>query len=339
MNEERLVAWLAASAGRTSAIGDDTATLPRPRGAPVVTVDQQIEGVHFPAGLDPVIVARRLLAVNLSDLAASGAIPRHAFLALAAPAEFPHRRLFTALLAAAERHRVALAGGDLARSPTLHLSLTLIGEKLPGEAPLGRDRARAGDAIWVGGTLGESANGQRLVARGARLHRSAVVLPPSLRLRGELRTAARRAVRRHLEPTPQLELGRWLARLGPGRAGAAIDLSDGFAKDLHRICATSGTGARIDAAALDACAPPGFAELCGSLNEEPTALIRGGGEDYVLLFTLRGRLEPPERFGCRRVGIVTRERAVRTIDGRGRARRLAARGWDHLAAPPATIRR
>src|SRR5262245_16359229 len=104
------------------------------RGQATVTADQQTEGVHFPPGLGPAIVARGLLAVNLSDLAASGAIPRHAFLALAAPAGFDHRRFFTAFLAAAKRLKLSLDGGDLASARTVHASLTLIGEKLHGEA-------------------------------------------------------------------------------------------------------------------------------------------------------------------------------------------------------------
>ena len=344
MNEERLVAWLAARTarsgrGRSAGIGDDTATLPRWRGREIVTVDQQIEGIHFPAGLDPRIVARRLLAVNLSDLAASGAVPRHAFLALAAPAGFDHRAFFTSLLAAAQRHGVELAGGDLARSPSLHLSLTLVGERLPGEATLGRDRARVGHVIWIGGSLGESSLGQRIVARGARPRGNVVSLPALFSNKGKkLRAAAVRAVRRHLEPEPQVELGRWLARLGPRRAGAAIDISDGFAKDLHRLCAASGTGAKIDLEALDAATPPPFTELCAALGENASEL-RDGGEDYVLLFTLPKRIAPPPELDCLPIGVVTRERTVRVVDAKGRARPLRVRGWDHLSNRTATIRK
>ncbi|MEK7316914.1 MAG: AIR synthase related protein, partial [Candidatus Eisenbacteria bacterium] len=202
MNEERLVAWLGRRAGKgrspggtggiggIGGIGDDTASLPRFGGRTVVTVDQQIEGVHFQEGLDPAVVARRLLAVNLSDLAASGAVPRHAFLALAAPEEFDHPTFFRALLSACRRFGVTLAGGDLATSVFLHLSLTLIGEKSPREAPLGRDQAKPGHRVWLGGTLGESAVGCWLVAMGARFRGAGVELPESLSLQGGVRTAA-----------------------------------------------------------------------------------------------------------------------------------------------------
>jgi thiamine-monophosphate kinase len=330
MGEESLVDWLRRQAGRETLIGDDTAALPLMRGLAVVTVDQQIEGVHFPAGLDAAIVARRLLAVNLSDLAASGANPRHGFLALAAPPGFDHRRFFRAFLAAAKRQHVSLGGGDLASSTVLHTSLTLVGEKRPGDATLARDRARPGHRIWVGGTLGESALGRQLVARGARPRGRGIELPSSLSVKGGLRAAAVRAVWRHLEPSPQLALGQWLAALGPRGAGAVIDLSDGLAKDLHRICAESGAGANLEAAALAQATPLFFTELCRTLNEEPAALVESGGEDYVLLFTLPNRVSPPPRFGCRAIGVVTREPGVVVIDSSSRRRLLPPRGWDHL---------
>src|SRR6185436_12693499 len=126
-----------------------------------VTTDSQIEGVHFPPGLDPALVARRLLAVNLSDLAAMGAEPRHAFLALAAPPGFAHRRFFRALLAACRLQGVELAGGDLARDPHhVHAVLTLLGTRPAAGRWLRRDGARPGHRLWHGGTVGESAAGQ-----------------------------------------------------------------------------------------------------------------------------------------------------------------------------------
>ena len=113
-DERSLVEWLAARPETAGLIGDDAAVFGA-RGAHVVTVDSQVAGVHFPADLDPEILARRLLAVNLSDLAAMGARPAHAFLALAAAPGFEHRRFFTALLREARRHGVVLAGGDLSQ--------------------------------------------------------------------------------------------------------------------------------------------------------------------------------------------------------------------------------
>ena len=344
-SEEGLVAWLRtltarrqkggerrAQRERTTLIGDDAATLPAGQ---VVTVDQQIEGVHFPAGLAPAVVARRLLAVNLSDIAASGARPRHAFLALAAPPGFDHRSFFRALVRACGAHGVVLAGGDLAIAKDLHLALTLIGERRPGDATLARDRARPGQVLWLGGTLGESALGCELLRRGARPRGSSIVLPPSFPVRGGLRSAGVRAVRRHLLPTPQLELGRWLAARGRGAAIAAIDVSDGLAKDLHRLCAASGVGVRLESVALRTATPPRFAELADRLGLDPEQLVESGGEDYVLLFTLPKTLLPPRKFGALAIGAITRTPGVFVdVADAGPAsglRPLAATGWDHLS--------
>lgn len=324
--EERLLGWLARRLPG-GGLGDDTATLPA-RGRVVATVDQQIEAVHFAAGTDPALLGRRLLAVNLSDLAASGARPRWALVTVAAPPGFAHRRFFSSLLAACARHGVALAGGDLATAPALHLSLTLVGERERGAASLHRAAGRAGQELWLGGPVGESALGRALLERGARLERGAVQLPARLDLPAALAGAARRAVRRHLLPRPQLELGLALARAR--RAGAAIDLSDGLAKDLHRLCEASGVGAALDLAAVRASAPTGFAALAAALGLDPDALQLGGGEDYVLLFTLPARATPPQLPGLRRVGTLDDSERVRLRLPDGRARALPHLGWDHL---------
>ena len=319
--EDRLIDWLRRQPG-AELIGDDAAVLP-PGGPFAVTTDQQIAGVHFSPDLDPAVVARRLLAVNLSDLAAMGAAPAWAFLTLAAPPGFDHRRFFRSLLAACRRHGLRLAGGDLAAHPHgVTAALTLLGTKEEGARWLQRSGASPGHALWLGGTTGESAAGRILIERGARLDRSRVDLPPFLS--AELRSAARKAVRRHLQPAPQLELGRWL---GAQPEGAAIDVSDGVARDLRRLCRASGAGAAIAAEAL----PYSFRfhELCAALGADPLELALGGGEDYVLLFTLPAGLQPPEKFGCRRIGTITRNRALSLIQNET-SRDLPDLGWDHL---------
>ncbi|MEO8275294.1 MAG: thiamine-phosphate kinase [Thermoanaerobaculia bacterium] len=336
LSEESLIAWLRSLASHATKqqpaaarhlIGDDTASLPR---RTVITVDQQIEDVHFPAGLDPAVVARRLLAVNLSDLAASGARPTHAFLALAAPSGFDHRRFFRALVGACHDHGVALAGGDLAQSPRLHLSLTLCGERRRGDGTLARNRARSGQQLWIGGTLGESALGCELVRRGARLRGNAVELPPRFSVKGVLRAAAVRAVKRHLLPSPQLALGTWLARHG-GRHCAAIDVSDGLAKDLHRLCAASAVGALLDASAIRAAGSERLDDLADRLELGSNELRESGGEDYVLLFSLPKKISPPEEFRARSIGTTTRSLAIEIENRDGTRRNLAPAGWDHLS--------
>lgn len=317
--EDELLRRLRARLGPSPLIGDDAAILP-PGGPLAVTVDSQIAGVHFVPDLDPAHVARRLLAVNLSDLAATGAQPAHAFLALSAPAGFDHDRFFRSFVEACRRWNITLAGGDLSRCDQLVATLTLIGTKPQESHWLHRSDAKPGHVLWLGGTVGESAGGRILIARGARPGR----LPEDFSGSPKVLAAARRAVRRHLLPVPQLELGSWLGQQG---AGAAMDVSDGVAIDLHRLCRASGTGAVIDAEVLPW--PDRFLDLCNALSADPFDLAIAGGEDYVLLFTLPPGVEPPASYGCRRIGTILRKKKVDWIR-EGRRQPLSSSGWDHL---------
>jgi len=315
--EERFVAWLRRRVPQPMLVGDDTAELDvsRPPGRLVVTVDQQIEGTHFAPGLAPRAVGRRLVAVNLSDLAASGARPRWALLAVGVPPETDPRPLVAGVLAEAKRHGLILAGGDVAHAPALAASLTAIGDKRRG------------------GTVGESALGCELMLRGVAVAGRTVLFsdegndPP---LEERLLGAARRAVLRNVLPTPQLALGQWLAALGARRAGACIDVSDGVAKDLRRLCAASGVGAELDLPSLRAATSRGFESLAVALGLDPVAVALAGGEDYVLLFTLPQEVAPPPAFRCVRVGRIVRGAEVVMLDRDGRRHPLPNLGWDHL---------
>jgi len=317
VGEDRLLRWLRTQLDG-SLIGDDAAVLPA--GGPfAVTVDSQIAGVHFPPDLDPSILAHRLLAVNLSDCAAMGARPAYAFLALSTPPGFDHRRFFRAFLDGCRRFAVTLAGGDLASSPHLVATLTLMATKPPRGRWLRRAGALAGHDLWLGGTVGESAAG-RLVMESDR----SVGSVGSVGSIGPIGRIARRAVRRHLLPEPQIDLGTWLGRQ---KEGAAMDVSDGVARDLHRLCRESKVGAEI--LAEDLPLADGFGRLCAAIGADPLALALGGGEDYVLLFTLPSGIVPPDRFKARRIGRITRKRMVMLRQG-GAARPLPELGWDHL---------
>jgi thiamine-monophosphate kinase len=330
--EERFVAWLRRRVPRPELIGDDTAELAA-RGRLVATVDQQIEGTHFAPGLDPRAVGRRLVAVNLSDLAASGARPRWALLALGLPPEVDPRPLVEGVLAEAKRHGLLLAGGDVAHAPALSASLTLLGDKDRGDASLGRDRARPGHALWLGGTVGESALGCELMLRGASVVGKTVLFSDrdkGFQLGERLLGAGRRAVLRNVLPVPQLALGRWLAGLGTRRAGACIDVSDGVAKDLRRLCTASGVGAELDLPRLRGATARGFEALAAALGLDPIAVALAGGEDYVLLFTLPATVVPPASFRCVRVGRIVRGSRVVMLDRDGVRHDLPNLGWDHL---------
>ena len=318
MSEGALLEWLRSRPETSGLLGDDAAIVD-PSQPLCITVDSQIEGTHVPRGIDPGVFARRLLAVNLSDIAAMGARPTHAFLALAAPPDFPLQEFFRSFLLAAKAGQVTLAGGDLSRSERLSAALTLLGQRWPDGDWLRRDGAASGEAIWVGGNLGESALGCRLLEHGLSNGRPSL---PS-ELPADLRDYALDCLQRHLEPQAQLDLGRWLA----SRATACTDVSDGLGSDLHHLCSESGIGAIVEEKRLPS--PDRFNALARHLELDPLELKLGGGEDYVLLFTLPPGETPPG--GCHQIG--------RTHEGPSVLRRatgdeqpLPDVGWDHLSS-------
>jgi thiamine-monophosphate kinase len=290
----------------TLGIGDDCAVL-RPRRAKdiVVTTDLSLENVHFRRDWHPPqSVGHRCLARGLSDLAAMGARPEAAFLSLALPAELTGvwmNGFFGGFMALAKRFRVPLAGGDMAKSPTVVADIVLLGSVPRGKALL-RSRARAGDLIYVTGALGGSA------AELSALQRK----PGSFVGKDKLRHP-------HLYPEPRLAAGRKLIRL----ATAAIDLSDGLSTDLAHLCEESGLTAEIDADALPIDAR---ATLEQALH---------GGEDYELLFTASANTTVPGQLGGVSVHAIGRMKKpgkgpqVRLDRGRKRIT-LAAGGWEHF---------
>jgi thiamine-monophosphate kinase len=246
-------------------IGDDCALLePAPGQQLAVSTDMLVEGRHFFADVDPVALGHKALAVNLSDLAAMGAAPLGFTLALALPrADEAWLAGFTqGLFALADASGCPLVGGDTTRGP-LNLSLTVFGQVPAGRA-LRRAGARAGDDVWVSGTVGD-----------ARLALEALLGAHRL----DTDTLAR--TRRRLEwPIPRLTLGQALR----GIATAAADVSDGLLGDLGHILKASGCGATIDVQAL--LAGPAVSD---ELRRQPGALARtcalAGGDDYELVFT------------------------------------------------------
>jgi len=324
-SEDALIRWLRGlqPGSGLDRPGDDAAIVGRGAAARALTTDQQVAGVHLPADLDAAVWARRLLAVNLSDLAAMGAQPCAALLTLAVPPGFALRRFLRAAVAACREAGVALAGGDVARSAHAVTTMTLIGRRPRGGRWIPRRAARPGDRLWLASPVGGSAVGQRLVARGARLTPRGVRWSPADPMPGSLRGLAELAVRRHLAPQPQLDLGRWL---GTRPRAAAIDVSDGLAADLRRLCAASGVGAVVDAGAIPI--DEAARALSPRLAESALDLALGGGEDYSLLFALPPRAAPPPRFGASAIGRIVEARGVR-IERDGHRMRVPG-GWDHL---------
>lgn len=318
MSELDLLRWLRE---RVPGLEDDVAVLPEliGDGAWIVTTDHQVPGVHLPEDAAPEIVGERLLRVNLSDLAAGGAVPRFAFADVAAPADYPLRDFFRGLLRGCEEFGVELKGGDTSGAPAPVFSLTLLGELPEGGRTPARGNARPGDRLWLSGTVGESRLGRRLLELGA----SVEDLGPA-GLGPDLHTAATAAIHRHLRPNPHLDLGQWLATQP---RTAAIDISDGLALDLHRLCEASGAGAALDADHLPLATD--HAALAETLDFDPLEAALGGGEDYVLLFSLPSDVGPPARFEAVEVGEVVAESGMR-LRRNGCVEKLPALGWDHL---------
>ncbi|MGC8761435.1 MAG: thiamine-phosphate kinase [Bryobacteraceae bacterium] len=274
----RIRRWTAARAGGglVTGIGDDCAILrPRADRDLLVTTDLLLEGVHFRRDLLTAPQAgAKAAARGLSDIAAMGGDARFLFLSLALPdwaGARWARAFYQGLVEMAARHGARVAGGDLTRAGKLAADVVVLGDAPRGRA-LRRDGARPGDVIYVSGPLGRAAAADYCDV-----------------------------------PEPRLELGRKLR----GRATACIDLSDGLALDLHRLCRASGTSARLDG--VLPCAP-------GATLEQ--ALF--GGEDYELLCTLPAGVKPPR--GLERIGVMTKGRVPSEIRFAGY--RLEPRGWD-----------
>ncbi len=297
------------------AVGDDAALLrPRPGMQLAVSTDMLVAGTHFFADTDPEDLGWKTLAVNVSDLAAMGATPRWAFLALALPGadEAWIAAFARGFFACADAHGVDLAGGDTTRGP-LTLSVTIIGEVPQGEA-ITRAGGKAGDDLWVSGQPGMAALG--LAA-----------------LRGEtqLSTAGRAACIAALQrPQPRIALGLALR----GVATAMLDVSDGLLGDLGHILECSATGAIIDGGAL----PLAALRETGADEALARRCLLGGGDDYELLFTAPAArradvdaISASLGLALHRIGTLTPEPATLWLRQRdGRLVPGTRSGYDHF---------
>lgn len=295
-------------------IGDDAALLAVPAGQLLaVSTDTLVAGVHFPSETSAYDVGWKALAVNLSDLAAMGATPAWATLALTLPqADVSWVTGFANGFAAlAREYKLALVGGDTTQGP-LNICVTVHGF-VPEGAALLRSGARVGDAVYVTGTLGDAAAGLRLADQ------------PSF-----AQTAALALVERLNRPTPRVAQGLALR----GRADACIDVSDGLLADLGHVCAASGVGAEIDVDNL----PASAALLAAADAQTRRAFQLGGGDDYELCFTApdavaAALLGDLARSGCAatRIGRIVAEHGLRARDGAGNLVILPQAGWEHFA--------
>ena len=294
-------------------IGDDAALLDSPAGCDLVAaIDTLVESVHFLPGCPAASVGHRVLAVNLSDLAAMGAKPAWALLALTLPridedwlGEFAAG--FSDL---ARSHDVALVGGDTTSGP-LTASVQILGH-VPRSQALLRSGARPGDLVFVSGTPGDAAAGLKVE-------------------QGQLKAAAGVVTylrKRFLYPTPRMALGKSLR----GFASACIDVSDGLLGDVGKLARASGCGVALNYEQIPVSEP--LVEAVG--DERARELALTGGDDYELCFTvspanvakLRQEL-PPERWGYSPIGTVQETHGSVVLKD-GNVMEFAHSGYDHF---------
>ncbi len=327
-SEEELIqeflAPLAAGFPGAFGLADDCAILAAPPGEElVVTTDAVAEGVHFLPDDAPEDIAWKAVAVNVSDLAGKGATPIAYVMSLAFP-EAPYvswLERFTAGLAAVQgRYGLALAGGDSDRRPGAPLSITITAF---GSCPAGRmvrrGTARAGDKLFVSGTLGDGAAGLAL-RKEPGLARTWGLTTEE---RGEL-------VGRYLRPMPRTALSRALR----GCASAAMDISDGLAKDLGRLCKASGVSAIVEAGALPLSAPM---RKITQAAPERLADALSGGDDYEILAAVAPGNTAAFRDAARQagetvteIGVVGPGTGVEIRDAAGRPVHVETPGWEHF---------
>jgi thiamine-monophosphate kinase len=297
-------------------IGDDAALWQPSRSHySAITSDALVEGVHFSrATMSLQDAGRRAMAANASDLAAMGARPVLATIALGVPAQAGLEdivALYRGLAETAGACGMAIVGGDLTRAPVLTIAVTAVGEVRPSDVKC-RSGGRPGDALAVSGPLGASRAGLE------------IALEPGL-LDGPLAAAALLAFR---SPQARCAEGRFLA--ASRNVGAMMDCSDGLSTDLDRLCRASGCGAVLDRVPA-AAAARAVAQL---RDEDPERFALAGGEDFELLVAVRPRafehlaVRYRARFGCElyRIGTL---RAQPGITWRGAP--LERTGWEHFA--------
>lgn len=301
--------------GADGALGlkDDAALIDVPAGRSlVVTADTLVAGVHFIGDEPAALVARKALRVNLSDLAAMGAQPLGYFLSLSLPSRIDDAWVADFCEGLREDQDAFdwhLMGGDSTGTPgPISIAVTAMGHVESGRA-LHRSGAKAGDAVFVSGSIGDGALGL-LAAQGR--------LPPG--------PEADAVLTRYRLPEPRVRLGRALA----GRAHAAMDISDGLIADLGHLCVASGVGARIEARSVPISAAA--AEIVADAPDLFSDLLTGG-DDYELLFA-----GPPDMIveagketgvPLTRIGEIVEGGDVLALDADGNTLAFARTGWRH----------
>jgi thiamine-monophosphate kinase len=285
--------------------GDDAAVVSAPDGRVVATTDVLVEGVHFRLDWStPEQVGRKAAAVNLSDIAAMGAVPTALLVGFGCPADTPATvvdEISAGMWAEASKAGAGIVGGDMVTSDMLVVSITALGD-LEGREPVTRAGAMVGDVLAVAGRLGWSAAGLAVLGRGFR---SPVTV-----------------VGAHRTPEPPYSAGPQAARAG---ATAMMDISDGLLADLGHIAEASNVAIDVRTDLLDV--PQRLVEVASALGADPQHWVLTGGEDHALAATFSDPAAVPE--GWHTIGTVRQGPAAVTVDSQPYQ---GASGWEHWRA-------
>jgi thiamine-monophosphate kinase len=289
-------------------IGDDAAVIDFGNRPTIITVDTQVEDIHFRRDL---ISSRdlgfRAMVAAASDVWAMAAMPSASVIALTLAADFPDEEfceLIEGLAEAARSTGARVVGGNLSQGPSLSVTTTVFG--LPIGEPVTRTGAQPGDAVYVTGTLGSAALGL------AALQAGAVDLDHATSF-----------IERWRRPPTNGHAAKALAIF----ATAAVDVSDGCLQDLQHVCTASGVGATLHADAIPAA--PGYQSTCKALDLDPVVLALTGGEDYELMFTAPESSEA-DALGTK-IGEITEGSGVRVVDEAGQAIDIDRTGFRHFS--------
>ena len=301
--------------------GDDTAAWQTGKATELFTTDTVVEGVHFTRETTPWRdLGWKCIASNVSDIAAMGGLPMYALVTLGLPPETEVselEQLYEGMMEISNEHGVAIVGGDMVRSPVVFITIGLTG--IHAGQPMLRSTARPGDQVAVTGYLGSSGGGLRLMlGAGHDSHLSDQVSEEAAEY---LRVCHRR-------PRPAVAEGRILSASG---VVTAMDVSDGLADDLSKLCRSSGLSARIHAGQV-----PVHPLLKQAYPDDYLDLALGGGEDYLLLFTapaeVMALVMPQLSQGAAVVGelLPGEPGRVSVLDVDGSERPASGAGWDHF---------
>lgn len=299
-------------------MGDDAAAWQGDDSIQLAKVDALVQGVHFqPGTIGWADLGWKALAINLSDIAAMGGLPKYALVSLAIPPDTEVAdvlALYRSMLKLAKQHGVAIVGGDTDSTPYVSITVTVLGSMGRRKNLLTRNTAQPGDQIAVTGYLGTAVAGYEMIRQKLKLNNKTTAI----------------LKRAFLRPEPRIDEGQLLLKTG---IKTAIDVSDGLISDLTHICKASRVSARIEAENL-----PITPEMSAAFGKKALGMALSGGEDYELLFTGKPEIiaKVKQRAACpiTVIGEILSGKSgvVTVVDSTGKPLKLSKKGWEHFVS-------